>query len=91
MDNIIIKLFEKALQTILANPSFIPQICNFQKITPKEARQKKILKAYELREKKRRSKKITVGWTTVLLSMSIGCKEFSNDFVKILKEQIKIK
>ena len=58
MENKIIKLFEKTLQTILANPSFIPQIRNFQKLTPKdEARQKKILKAYELREKKRRSKK----------------------------------
>ena len=30
-----------------------------------------------------------VGWTIVLLSMSIGGKEFSNSLIKILKEQIK--
>lgn len=32
-----------------------------------------------------------VGWTIVLLSMSIGGKEFSNEMIKILKEQLKIK
>lgn len=58
-----IKVFETALQNSLANPSIITQICNPIKIklTPKEeARQEKILKAYELKEKKRRAKKITM-------------------------------
>lgn len=61
MENKKIKVFSTALQNSLANPSIFTQICNFKKLTPKEkARQEKISKAYELREKKRRAKKITM-------------------------------
>jgi len=59
--NKIIKVFSTALQNSLANPSIVTQICNVKKLTPKEeAIQEKILKAYELKEKKRRAKKITM-------------------------------